>query len=219
MAKLKKSFFVGHDVVLISRQLLGKHLFTRLSPSGGKGHTRVNDTDVTGGIIIETEAYAGPEDRASHAYANRRTKRTDVMFHEGGVAYVYLCYGIHSLFNIITNTENIPHAVLVRAILPTHGIDTMLKRRGRKESDHRLAGGPGCLTQALGIDTSHNGLNLTGNRIWLEDRGRSGRPKQILTGPRIGVAYAGADAKRPWRFRMHEPSGTLGERSKRRTES
>ena len=129
--KLPISFFLRSDVIRISKELLGKYLFTRFQ-SG----------DLTGGLIVETEAYAGAEDRASHAYGNRRTQRTDVMFHRGGVAYVYLCYGIHALFNIITNLEGIPDAILIRAIHPTHGLQVMLRRRGRKKLDYSLTSGP-----------------------------------------------------------------------------
>lgn len=211
MAKLERSFFLRADVVLVSKQLLGKYLFTRLRPPQADyaGQARLLkqecDTDeVTGGIIVETEAYAGPEDRASHAYGNRRTKRTEIMFHEGGVAYVYLCYGMYSLFNIITNIEGIPHAVLIRAIQPTHGIETMLKRRKKNKLDRSVAGGPGALTQALGIDTSHNGVSVTGNRIWLEDRCCLVSPDEIQACPRVGVSYAGPDAKRLWRFKIRD---------------
>jgi len=193
VAKLKKTFFLRPDVVQISRELLGKHLFTRLD--GGS---------ITGGIIVETEAYAGPGDRASHAYGNRRTLRNDIMYARGGVAYVYLCYGIHSLFNIITNEEEIPHAVLIRAIEPTHGVSAMLKRRGKRSADRSLTGGPGALSAALGIRCSHNGLSLFGREIWLEDRGISVNADQILSSPRVGIGYAGDDAKRPWRMRLRD---------------
>ena len=193
MPKLKPSFYIRRDVTLIARQLLGKRLFTNL-----------HDEGITGGIIVETEAYAGPEDRASHAYGNRRTRRTEMMFHQGGVAYVYLCYGMHSLLNVVTHGEGIPHAVLIRAVQPTHGIAAMLKRRGRKALDYTLTAGPACLTQALGIDMRHNGTALTGNRIWIEDRGDGVPSRHIVAGRRVGVAYAGPHAKRPWRFRVRD---------------
>ena len=193
MAKLKLPFFLQPDVVDVSRQLLGKHLFTRL----GEGPP-------TGGIIVETEAYAGPGDRASHAYNNRRTLRNEIMYARGGVAYVYLCYGIHSLFNIITSEENVPHAVLIRAIEPTHGLETILRRRGKKFVDRSLTAGPGALTQALGICCTHNGLSLLGREIWLEDRGFQIEPRAILATSRVGIGYAGADARRPWRFRVRD---------------
>jgi len=193
MPKLSLSFYTRRDVSLIARQLLGKHLFTNL-----------HDDGITGGLIVETEAYAGPEDRASHAYGNRRTRRTEVMFHAGGIAYVFLCYGMHSLLNVVTHVEGVPHAVLIRAIQPTHGIAAMLKRRGRKIPAYALTAGPACLTQALGIDVRHNGIPLTGSRIWIEDRGDAVTSAHIVASPRVGVAYAGPHARRPWRFRIRD---------------
>jgi DNA-3-methyladenine glycosylase len=191
MSRINQSFFSRPNVIEISRQLLGKYLFTRIGRAG-----------ITGGIITETEAYAGPEDRASHAYGNRRTRRTETMFKRGGVAYVYLCYGMYPLFNIVTNTENIPHAILIRAIQPTHGIPAILKRRKKSKLDRSVACGPGMLCMALGIDVRHNGEDLTGKRIWLEDHNNRLEPGQIKASPRIGVEYAGSHAKRPWRFRI-----------------
>ncbi len=194
MSKLLREFYVRPSVVQIAKDLLGKYLLTRLE-----------DT-VTGGIIVETEAYAGPEDRASHAYNSRRTSRTEIMFHEGGVAYVYLCYGIHHLFNIVTNVEGIPHAILIRAIEPSDGIDQMLLRRNMKEVSLKFSGGPGTLTQALGIKTTHTQTDLTGEQIWLEDRGFLVPEDEIIAGPRVGVSYAGEDAENPWRFQLKNRS-------------
>jgi len=194
MSKLLREFYVRPSVVQIAKDLLGKYLLTRLE-----------DT-VTGGMIVETEAYAGPEDRASHAYNSRRTSRTEIMFHEGGVAYVYLCYGIHHLFNIVTNVEGIPHAILIRAIEPSDGIDQMLLRRNMKEVSPKLSGGPGTLTQALGIKTTHTQTDLTGEQIWLEDRGFLVPEDEIIAGPRVGVSYAGEDAENPWRFQLKNRS-------------
>lgn len=162
---------------------------------------------MTGGRIVETEAYAGVTDRASHAYGNRRTRRTAVMYSAGGVAYVYLCYGLHALFNIITNAAGIPHAVLIRALEPTHGIPVMLRRRRKTSLDRTLTAGPGALTQALGIDVRHSGLNLSGNQIWLE-KGIDLRREQVISTTRVGVDYAGADAKLPWRFRVRDSAWT-----------
>lgn len=194
--KLATVFFRRPDVVRISRDLLGQYLFTRI---GGQG--------LTGGRIVETEAYAGATDRASHAYGNRRTRRTAVMYEAGGVAYVYLCYGLHALFNIITSVEGVPHAVLIRALEPTHGIPIMLKRRRKARLDRTLTAGPGALAQALGITVRHSGQSLQGNEIWLE-KGVAIRPKQIVATTRIGVDYAGADAKLSWRFRVRSSAWT-----------
>lgn len=191
MAKLKKSFYTRPDVTLIARELLGKLLYTHLAGN-----------EITGGIIVETEAYAGPEDRASHAYGNRRTRRTEIMFHEGGVAYVFLCYGMHALLNVVTNAADIPHAVLIRALEPLRGVDTMIRRRHRSALDCRLTSGPASLTRALGIDVSHNGTALTGRRIWIEDRDGATPSRRITASPRVGIPYAGPDAARPWRFRI-----------------
>ena len=190
MPRLSKKFYLGSDVIRISRQLLGKQLVTDV-----RGRR-------TGGIIVETEAYAGVTDRASHAYGNRRTARNEIMFHEGGVAYVYFCYGMHWLLNFVTNRVDVPDAVLIRAIQPTIGIETILRRRNRKKVDGRLAGGPGMLSQALGIERSFNGESLLSERIWVEDTGRRIDPRRIVASPRIGVDYAGPDARRPWRFTL-----------------
>jgi DNA-3-methyladenine glycosylase len=210
MTKLADTFYLGSDVFRISKQLLGRHLFTRLplAPQVRAGRRR----PLTGGIIVETEAYAGPVDRASHAYANRRTSRTEVMYGQGGIAYVYLCYGIHSLFNIITNVKGIPHAVLIRAVEPTHGVASMLKRRKMESPERRLTAGPGVLSEALGITTGHNGTDLTGDRIWIETRGPQTRAREIIASSRVGVGYAGPDSKKPWRFRMrNNPWTSLAE--------
>lgn len=188
LSKLTLSFYQQQDVLEISRQLLGKYLFTFF------------DQVLTGGMIVEVEAYRGPEDRASHAYGMRRTKRNEMMYHAGGVSYVYLCYGIHALFNVVTHQEGIPHAILVRSILPKFGIQTMLQRRGKQESDCNLTGGPGTLTQALGIQLSHNGFSLIQSPIWIEDRGIHVKEEEIQALPRIGIDYAGEDALLPWRF-------------------
>lgn len=193
MPVLPESFYTRTDVVEIARDLIGKYLFTEMT-----------GCPVTGGIIIETEAYAGPEDRASHAYNNRRTKRTEVMFAKGGVSYVYLCYGVHHLLNVVTNIEGIPQGVLIRSIQPTHGIPTMLERRRKKKLDPTLTKGPGATTQALGITLHHNQLDLRRTSpespLWIEDRGLKIKKKDICIGTRIGIEYAKEDALLPWRF-------------------
>ena len=190
MSKLPADFYQREDVLVISRELLGKVLCTNFH---GK---------LTSGIIVETEAYAGVTDKASHAYGGRRTKRTETMYAKGGSAYVYLCYGIHHLFNIVTNKENIPHAVLIRAIQPRDGIEIMLQRRNKKKVDQLLTGGPGSLTRALGITVKDSGTFLMDNLIWLEDQNINYTNQDILSSPRIGVQYAGKDAQKPWRFQI-----------------
>jgi len=189
MPKLGLEFFRHEDVIELSRRLLGKRLMTKLPGASA-----------TGGIIVETEAYSGPEDKASHAFNNRRTKRTEVMFEAGGVAYVYLCYGIHSLFNVVTGADGIPHAVLIRALEPTHGSRQMLERTGNRRGENRMTSGPGKLARALGIRPFHSGESLIGNTIWIEDDNKQVSAEDIASGPRIGVDYAGEYAEKPWRF-------------------
>lgn len=189
---LPHSFYRRPDVVQISRQLLGKVLCTR-----------IEGDIVTAGIITETEAYCGRNDKACHANG-KRTERTEVMYGPGGIAYVYLCYGIHHLFNVVTNEEGKADAVLVRAIEPVDGVDYMLERRDSNHIAPALTAGPGRLTQSLGITTDYYGTDLTGSTIWIEDRGNTIGENDIQSSPRIGVDYAGEDAKRPWRFYLKD---------------
>ena len=186
---LSRKFYERSDVVQVARELLGMWLFTEL------------DGKLTGGIIIETEAYAGPRDKASHAHNNRRTERTEVLFGRGGHAYVHMCYGIHYLLNAVANKEGIPNGVLIRAISPQCGIETMLKRRGKKKLDATLTSGPGALCQALGITKELYGHDLTSPPLWIEDRGVADK-QHISAGPRVGVEYAKEDALLPWRFKL-----------------
>ncbi len=182
---LSESFYQRQKVVTIARDLLGKVLVTRIQGQ------------ITAGLIVETEAYSWRE-RGCHAYNQKRTARNEVMFGPGGRAYVYLCYGIHHLFNVVTNEAERAEAVLVRAIEPADGIDIML-RRTDSERLNRLTSGPGKLTRALGISRQHNGYSLLGDNIWLED-GVVLKPRMIDASPRIGIGYAGEDARLPWRF-------------------
>lgn len=184
--RLRESFYQGNSVTKIARQLLGKGLFTRIN-----GIT-------TGGIIVETEAYSWKE-RGCHAYQNRMTARNEVMFDPGGVAYVYLCYGIHHLFNVVTNVGGKAEAVLIRALEPIEGIPEMLKRTGSSRPT-RITSGPGKLTRALGIDRKHNGTSLNSTKLWLTDLGINIRKKDIEPSPRIGIDYAGSDALLHWRY-------------------
>ncbi len=187
---LDNSFYQRTGVLQISQELLGKYLFTEI------------DGKISGGKVVETEAYAHQGDRATQMHLNRRNTRTDVMYQPGGVAYVYTVYRIHRMFNIIASKEGKPDAVLIRAIEPTKGIDTMKQRRGI-EDEKRLAAGPGMLTQALGISTEHYGISLiTGETIWLEDHGEEVKEDNIIASPRVGIDYAGEDAQLPWRFRL-----------------
>ncbi len=191
---LEKSFYLQTDVVKVARSLLGKKLVTAFSGQ------------LTSGLIVETEAYNGVTDRASHAYGGKITNRNEVMYSEGGVAYVYLCYGIHSLFNVVTNVCGIPHAILIRGIIPLEGKETMLKRTVKKQPDKLMGTGPGKVSKLLGIHYSHTGLSLTFNDdhrdkplIWIEDHTDVAN-SAIIASPRIGVDYAGEDALLPYRF-------------------
>jgi DNA-3-methyladenine glycosylase len=187
MAKLPYAFYQNPDVNSLAKQLLGKQLFTKI------------DGVVTGGIIVETEAYAGVADKASHAYGGRLTDRTKTMYLTGGVSYVYLCYGIHHLFNVVTGPLNTPHAVLIRGLEPVVGLEYMLKRRGMPALKPNITAGPGALCKALGIDRALNGQDLLGEEIWIED-GPSISEEGIAAVPRVGVAYAGDHALLPWRY-------------------
>ena len=186
--KLPESYYLGNDVVNISKDLLGKYLFTCIN-----GVT-------TGGYIVETEAYNGVVDKASHAFGNRLTPRTKTMFMQGGIAYVYLCYGIHEMFNIVTSSEGHPQAILIRAIQPTDGLEAMQVRRNMPVLKPTITAGPGSVAKALGISRDINAFSLQGDTIWLEDRGLHFPDNQIKAGPRIGVAYAAEDALLPYRF-------------------
>lgn len=183
---LENTFFVREDVVNQAKELLGCILFT------------TSDGHLTSGIIVETEAYAGINDKASHAYGGRRTARTETMFNAGGVAYVYLCYGMYHLFNVVTGPRDVPNAILIRAIKPLEGIEIMMQRR-KKNSLKGLADGPGKLTIALGIDQRHNKLPIDGNNIGIA-RYHFATADAIHASPRIGVDYAGEDALLPYRF-------------------
>lgn len=188
---LQDTFYQRENVVQISRELLGKYLFTDI------------DGEIAGGMIVETEAYAHINDRACHSHLKRRTNRTEVMYWPGGVAYVYKVYGFHDLFNVVTNVENKADAVLIRAIEPVMNIEIMQQRRHLKGVTPKLTAGPGMLTQALGINKRHYGIPVTtGEQIWIEDRLVTIDPQEIIASPRVGVGYAGEDALLPWRFRI-----------------
>lgn len=187
MKKLPFEFYRRNDVLEVSKELLGKILVTKW-----KG--------VTSGRIVEVEAYAGVFDRASHAAGGRRTQRNEIMYDEGGYSYVYLCYGIHHLFNVVTNVKDVPHAILVRAVEPIKGVDKMLDRTGKEEPDATLTSGPGNVSKALGIYTKHSGLSLRGPDLFIAEDGYTYSPGEIAASPRIGVDYAGEDSKLNFRF-------------------
>jgi len=186
--KLPESYYHSDNVVALSKDLLGKYLFTCI------------DGFTTGGYIVETEAYNGVIDKASHAFGNRQTPRTEVMFRQGGIIYVYLCYGIHEMLNIVTSVEGHAQAILIRAINPTDGIDVMLYRRNMLVIKPNITMGPGSVAKALGISRNINAFSLQSDTIWMEDRGLTFPDENIASVPRVGVSYAAEDALLPYRF-------------------
>ncbi|MBD1392110.1 DNA-3-methyladenine glycosylase [Mucilaginibacter glaciei] len=190
--KLPESYYHNPDVVALSRDLIGKYLFTCI------------DGNLTGGYIVETEAYAGIIDKASHAHGGRMTPRTKTMYLQGGVSYVYLCYGIHEMFNIVTSVDGQPHAILIRAIHPTDGLDMIMARRDMDTLKPNITRGPGSVAKALGISRNINAMSLQGDTIWVEDRGLTFPDVEVVAGPRVGIDYAGDDALLPYRFYLKE---------------
>lgn len=185
--KLPREFYTRSNVIRVARDLLGKLLVVP-APDG----TRVS------GMIVEAEAYRGPEDRASHAYGGRRTKRTETMYKQGGTSYVFFIYGMYNQFNVVTNVTGVPHAVLIRALEPVEGLDWMRRRR-HNQPDNNLTNGPGKLCIALGIDRSLDGVDLRKSQVWIEEY-ESLSPRRIVSGPRIGIDYAESWVDKPWRF-------------------
>ncbi len=185
---LQPSFYERKNVLFIAKELLGKILVTNF------------DNILTAGRIVETEAYNGTIDKASHSFGGRRTARTEIMYAHGGVGYVYLCYGMHHLFNVVTNVKDVPHAVLIRAVEPLIGIDDMLIRTGKKKLDYTLTKGPGNVSKALGIHTGYSGMSLLEDHIFIADDGFKLKKIEIAATPRIGVDYAEEDKLNPYRF-------------------
>ncbi len=188
MTKLPLSFYQRKDVVQIARDLIGKIIVTTF------------DGEITSGRIAETEAYAGIVDKASHAFNNRRTARNEHIYASGGTAYVYICYGMHQMFNIVTNAKDIPHAILVRAVEPLSGIDIMLRRTGKSKLDYTLTRGPGNVGKALGIFKHHSGLKLNRKEISIFKDEYLLLETQIGISPRIGIESAYPDSLLPYRF-------------------
>jgi DNA-3-methyladenine glycosylase len=188
MKKVPLSFYERKDVVKIARELLGKIVVTRF------------DGQITSGKIVETEAYVGLTDKASHSFAGKRTSRNEHMYSAAGTAYIYICYGMHQMLNVVTNEKEIPDAVLIRAIEPIKGIEIMQQRTGKKANDKTITRGPGNVGKALGIFKHHSGLFLLDEEIYLLDDGKKIPAEAIGVSKRIGVESAGADALRPYRF-------------------
>ena len=188
MKKIPLSFYIRKDVVLIAKELIGKIIVTNF------------DGIITSGRIVETEAYVGITDKASHSYNKKRTARNEHMYAPAATAYVYICYGLHQMLNIVTNAKDVPDAILIRAIEPLLGIESMLKRTGKKILDKTLTRGPGNVGKALGIFKYHSGLNFLDEEIYLLNDGFKITKDNIGISKRIGVESAGADALLPYRF-------------------
>lgn len=192
LPRLQRDYFLGNNVIEIAEDLIGKLLVTNING------------ELCAGRIVETEAYKAPEDKACHAWNNRRTPRTEIMFGEGGHAYVYLCYGMHHLFNVVTGPAESAHAILVRALEPVANTACMLRRRKMDRIQKRLTAGPAVLTQAMGITTADNGTCLYApeSHIWIADDGFNTAKPGVERSPRIGVDYAGECAAWEWRFTL-----------------
>jgi DNA-3-methyladenine glycosylase len=188
MKKVPLSFYQRKDVIKIAKDLLGKIVVTNF------------DGKITSGRIVETEAYVGFIDKASHSFGGRRTARNEHMYSAGGTAYIYICYGMHQMLNVVTNDKEIPDAVLIRAIEPLQGIDIMLERTGKTKLDRTLTRGPGNVGKALGIFKHHSGLFLLDEEIYLIDDGEKISAENMGVSKRIGVESAGPDALLPYRF-------------------
>jgi DNA-3-methyladenine glycosylase len=188
LKKLDHSFYDRKNVIQIARDLMGKILVTQF------------DGIRTSGRIVETEAYNGVGDRASHAFGGRRTNRSEHLYGSPGTVYMYICYGMHHLFNVVTNKKDTPHAILIRALEPMEGINYMLKRVRKPKPDYTLTKGPGNLARALGLSKIHTGCNLFSDEIFIEDDGLRYKKDEIAASKRIGVEYAGKDAELLYRF-------------------
>lgn len=187
--KLPRSFYTGDDVLIISKQLLGKTLCTYINKQ------------LTKATITEVEAYCGRTDEGCHAYPNRKTKRTEVMYKQGGFTYVYICYGIHTMLNVVTNKEGLANCILIRGVEPIEGEDFAYQRRGLKKYNYKIATGPGCVGKAMGINIIHYGVDLLGDTIWIEDS-QNLKENEIGISQRIGMNFDGPDKYLPWRFFM-----------------
>ena len=188
MKKLTIDFYNRTDVIQVAKELLGKIIITNI------------DGNKTSARIVETEAYIAITDRASHSYNGKRTERNEHMYGPAGNSYVYICYGMHHLFNVVTNNAGTPDAVLIRAAMPLSGIEIMLQRTNKLKADYTLTKGPGNMAKALGISKQHSGVNLQGTKIFLADDNFIVTPKDLGISKRIGVDGAGEAAMYPFRF-------------------
>jgi DNA-3-methyladenine glycosylase len=194
---LTQDYYLSSDVVFLAQDLLGKLIVTEF------------DGYLTSAIIVETEAYRAPDDRGSHAFGNKRTNRTEPIFLNGGITYIYLCYGIHNLFNVVTGAEGLAHCVLIRAVQPIDGISVMRDRRAMQQNDFHLTNGPGKWTIAMGIHRNHNATSVCHHHDAIRIVNQPAISQDmIISSERVGIAYAGEDALRPWRFRIRDNKWT-----------
>jgi len=191
ISKLPREFYL-EETLVVARRLLGK-LLVHDTPEGR-----------TAGRIVEVEAYQGPQDRAAHSYHNLRSKRTEIMYGPGGHAYVFMVYGMHHCFNIVTRPPEYPQVVLIRALQPVAGLKLMACRRGLQQFtpaiERNLANGPGKLCQAMGITRALNGEDLCAGRLYLSDDGIVVAETDLCRTPRVNIDYAGEARDYPWRF-------------------
>ncbi|OAQ38223.1 3-methyladenine DNA glycosylase [Pedobacter psychrophilus] len=185
--KLIQSFYDSDDTLKMAKDLIGHFLYTNL------------DGNITGGMIVETEAYMGVTDSSCHTFNNRKTNRNATMYCQGGVIYMYVCYGIHDMLNIVTGSEGDSQVILIRAIEPLTGIEIMKERRGDVPLK-RLTKGPGSLAKALGLKRIHDGISLTEDKVWIEDQGFKVEPENIIETARIGLGCPEPYFSIPWRF-------------------
>lgn len=184
---IPQSFYLREDTLTIAKELLGKYVFTKINGI------------ITGGMIVETEAYLGVTDASCHSFNNRKSTKNATMYEQGGVAYMYICYGIHDMLNLVTGPINESHVVLIRAIEPTIGMELMMERRGNV-AIKKLTNGPGSLAKALGLNKSFDRESLISNRLWLEDQGVIIEPHKIKETPRIGINCPEPFLSAPWRY-------------------
>ena len=188
MKKLSLTFYQRKDVVEIAKDLIGKIVVTNI------------DGKITSGRIVETEAYVAHVDKASHAYKGKRTLRNEAMYAAAGTVYVYICYGMHNMLNIVTNDIDVPDAILIRALEPIKGINIMLERTGKKMFNNTLTKGPGNVAKAMGISKNISGLMLGNEQIDIYKDDFLLPENEIETSKRIGIDSAGTDALLPYRF-------------------
>ena len=192
---ISKEYYESTDAREIAKFLLGKIVVSTI------------ENLKTVAIIVETEAYMAPDDLACHARGDRRTPRTETMFGAAGMSYVYRCYGIHHLFNVVTAPEGMAHAVLIRAVQPLEGMDIMQKRRKWSNTTPQLTNGPGKWTQAMGITDTLDGLDLTTTQSWIQIFDSDGlvRDDEIISGPRVGMSSLTRECGYyPWRYYIRE---------------